>query len=115
MSHSALQTPQSSDQAPNRRIPPLASGDRLTHEEFLERYAAVPENVKAERIEGIVYMPAAAVSAEFHGIPHANMMIWLGNYRVQTPGTALTDNSTIFLDLDNDPQPDACLYILPAQ
>ena len=30
-----------------------------------------------------------------------------------TPGTAAADNSTIFLDIDNDPQPDLCLYTLP--
>ena len=49
------------------RIPPLEQGDRLTRSEFLRRYAAMPTHVKAERIEGMVYMPAAAVSAEFHG------------------------------------------------
>jgi hypothetical protein len=99
--------------APRRRPrPPLAQGDRLTRSEFLERYAAMPPNVKAERIEGIVYMPAAAVTAEFHGQPHIAIAAWLGTYWAATPGVAPADNSTIALNLDNDPQPDACLRIL---
>ncbi|HZL33906.1 MAG TPA: Uma2 family endonuclease, partial [Tepidisphaeraceae bacterium] len=80
--------------------------------QFLERYAAMPAKVKAERIEGMVYMAAAAVSASFHGVPHAAIMAWLGAYWLATPGVQVADNSTIALDLDNDPQPDACLYIL---
>ena len=72
----------------------------------------MPPNVKAERIEGIVYMPAAAVTAEFHGVPHADVLAWLGTYKAATPGVEAADNSTIALDLDNDPQPDACLRIL---
>ena len=75
----------------------------------------MPEKVKAERIEGVVYMPAAAVSAEFHGRPHAHMTAWLTVYESMTPGVVTADNSTIALDVDNDPQPDACLRILPTQ
>jgi hypothetical protein len=105
--------------APSVRKPPISPlplepGDRLTREEFLHRYAAMPEHVKAERIEGIVHMPAAAVSADFHGVPHAHLMGWLVWYRAMTPGVEVADNTTIHLDLDNDPQPDACLRILPA-
>lgn len=99
---------------PRPSIPPLESGDRLSREEFLRRYEAMPEQVKAERIEGVVYMPAAAVSAGFHGIPHAHLITWLGSYRAFTPRVEIADNSTILLDLDNEPQPDACLYVLPA-
>jgi Uma2 family endonuclease len=79
----------------------------------MELYEAMPENVKIERIEGVVYMPAAAVSAGFHGQPHVDMAAWLGVYRSMTPNVAAADNSTIFLDTDNDPQPDLCAYILP--
>ncbi len=48
-----------------RAVPPLENGDRLTRTEFLRRYAAMSGKVKAERIEGVVYMPAAAVSGDF--------------------------------------------------
>jgi Uma2 family endonuclease len=98
----------------SRPLPPLEQGDRLTRAEFLRRYAAMPAKVKAERIEGIVHMPAAAVSAEFHGQPHAHIMGWLCIYESLTPGVVAADNSTVALDIDNDPQPDACLRILPS-
>lgn len=95
-------------------IPPLESGDRLSREEFFRRYESMPETIKAKRIEGIVYMPAAWGSADFHGVPHAHLVGWLGWYRAFTPGVEVSDNSTTLLDSDNDPQPDACLYVLPA-
>jgi Uma2 family endonuclease len=38
-------------------------------------------------------------------------MIWLGNYKVATPGVRMGDNPTVRLDLDNEPQPDALLMI----
>ena len=94
--------------------PPLEQGDRLSRAEFMKRYAAMPPHIKAERIEGIVHMAAAAVSASFHGRPHVHMTTWLGMYESKTLGVAAADNSTIHLDIDNDPQPDLCLYILPA-
>jgi len=95
-----------------RPIPPLQSGDRLTHSQFMERYEAMPPHLKAERIEGIVYMAAAALSAEHHGQPHADIITWLGVYRAATPGVVGADNSTTTLDIDNDPQPDVSLRIL---
>lgn len=104
----------STRQPPRRPTPPLAQGDRLTRAEFFERYAAMPGNIKAERIEGIVYMPAAAVSAGFHGQPHICVSTWLGVYQSATPGVVAADNSTTSLDPDNDPQPDASLRILPS-
>jgi Uma2 family endonuclease len=94
------------------RTPPLEQGDRLSRIEFFQRYEAMPPNVKAERIEGMVHM-AAALTFEFHGQPHADIITWLGVYRAATPGVVAGDNSTILLDTDNDPQPDACLRILP--
>lgn len=42
-----------------------------------------------------------------------NLATWLGTYKAMTAGVAAADNSTIFLDIDNDPQPDLCLYVLP--
>jgi len=37
-------------------VPPLENGDRLTRDEFHRRFKAMPENVKAELIEGVVFM-----------------------------------------------------------
>ncbi|BAY77476.1 hypothetical protein NIES25_39380 [Nostoc linckia NIES-25] len=92
------------------RIPPLESGDRLTRQEFERRYTAMPHVKKAELIEGIVYV-ASPLPFNSHGKPHANLIGWLWNYKVATPGVELGDNVTVRLDLDNEPQPDVVLLI----
>jgi Uma2 family endonuclease len=92
-------------------IPPLENGDRLSRPEFERRYDAMP-GVKAELIEGIVYM-ASPVSYGQHGKPHFHAIGWLNLYRSSTPGVDGADNASIRLDLDNMPQPDAFLLILP--
>jgi Uma2 family endonuclease len=71
----------------------------------------MPSGIKAELIEGVVYMPSP-VTTEEHGDPHFDLIYWLGIYRAQTPGVRGGDNSTLRLDLDNEPQPDAHLRIL---
>ena len=91
-------------------IPPLESGDRLDRYEFERRYSAMPHLRKAERIERVVYLPAA-LGFRSHGRPHALLMAWLTDYWVVTPGVELGIEPTVRLDLDNDPQPDAVLLI----
>ncbi|MBE9215928.1 Uma2 family endonuclease [Plectonema cf. radiosum LEGE 06105] len=91
-------------------IPLLESGDRLTRNEFERRYTAMPDNMKAELIEGIVYM-ASPLRIRSHGEPHANLIGWLWSYKIATQGLILGDNSTVRLDLDNEPQPDVVLLI----
>ena len=95
-----------------RRISPLRSGDHLTRDEFERRYEAMPRVNKAELIEGVVYMPSP-VSAEDHGEPHFDLNGWLFVYRAHTPPVRGGDNSTLRLDLDNEPQPDGYLRLLP--
>lgn len=94
-------------------MPPLETGDHLSRDEFERRYAAMPHRKKAELIEGVVYMPAAAVRMGHHAEPHSHLMTWLGVYYAATPGSAVGDNASIRLDLDNMPQPDAVLLIDP--
>jgi Uma2 family endonuclease len=91
-------------------LPILENGDRLTRAEFERRYQAMPENQKAELIEGIVYM-ASPLRITHHGEPHADLLVWLGFYKAFTPNLQLGDNCTVRLDLDNEPQPDALLRI----
>jgi len=91
-------------------IPPLQAGDRLTQAEFRRRYENMPGTDHAELVEGVVYMPSP-VSADRHGEPHADVLLWLGHYRLNTPGTRAGDNSTLWLDADNAPQPDAYLRL----
>jgi Uma2 family endonuclease len=97
-----------------QKIPPLENGDRLSREEFERRYDAMPGLKKAELIEGIVYMPSP-VHAEEHGMPHFDLITCLGFYRWATPGVRGADNTSIRLDIDNMPQPDACLFIDPTR
>jgi Uma2 family endonuclease len=91
-------------------IPPLEHGDYLTRDEFERRYEAMPEIKKAELIEGRVHMPSP-VRWKNHGEPENQMSIWLGVYRVFTPGVFAANNSTVRLDQSNEPQPDVALRI----
>lgn len=93
-------------------VPPLNNGDRLTRAEFERIYAAHPEIKKAELIEGVVYMPSPARYRE-HGKPHFDAIVWIGTYVAATPGSEGSDNSTLRLDLENEPQPDALLRLTP--
>ena len=38
-------------------------------------------------------------------------MSWIGTYSAATPGVDFADNTTLRLDADNEPQPDAMLWI----
>ncbi|MDR3638315.1 MAG: Uma2 family endonuclease [Isosphaeraceae bacterium] len=96
----------------HRDLPRLENGDRLTRAEFERRYDAMPDLKKAELIEGVVYV-GSPVSHEHHGKPHFHLISWLGQYWTATPVVEGGDNSSLRLDLDNMPQPDAFLYLLP--
>lgn len=91
-------------------VPRLENGDRLTREEFHRRYEAMPENVKAELIKGIVYM-ASPVRADNHGKPHARIMSVFGIYELSTNGIDLLDNTTYIASDHYEPQPDVVLRI----
>jgi Uma2 family endonuclease len=91
-------------------ILPLESGDRLTRPEFERRYQAMPHLKKAELIEGVVYVPSP-VRFTSHARPHGCIMTWLGVYAAATPGVEPSDNATVRLDMDNEPQPDALLRL----
>jgi Uma2 family endonuclease len=90
------------------RPPRLESGDRLTRAEFHRRYLAWPKKGKAELVEGVVYV-TSPVSA-LHGEPHARVVGWLFAYQAKHPDLRLHDNVTVYLDADNEVQPDACLW-----
>ena len=94
-------------------IPPLTSGDRLTRREFERRYAGMPEDFKAELIEGVVYV-ASPVRYASHGAPHTQITTWLGVYCAATSGVGMADNTTVRMDPFNEPQPDIFLRLEPA-
>jgi Uma2 family endonuclease len=85
----------------------------MTRDEFERRYEAMPDLKKAELIDGVVYMPSP-VTHDRHAAPHFDQITWLGLYRMLTPGVSGGDNGTLRLDMDNAPQPDSYLLILPA-
>ena len=103
------QKKRSSQQA--RRLPPLENGDRLDQETFHERYEAMPSAVRAELIGGTVYM--ASPQKRRHARSQATLVWWLGEYEAATAGTEVLVNSTAILGPESQPEPDACLLIVP--
>ena len=99
--------------APIATIPILEQGDCLSRVEFERRYGAMRGVKKAELIEGVVHMPSP-VRFNHHADPHADLMTWLGVYRANSPGIRIADNVSVRLDLENEPQPDAVMFIDPA-
>ncbi len=94
------------------RVPPLENGAHLSAAEFMRRYEAMPREMKAELIQGKVYM-ASPLRAEQHGDPDNLAQGWLCNYMIATPGVKSSTNSTTILDDEDIPQPDSHLRILP--
>ena len=95
------------------RIPPLENGDHLKADEFHRRYQAMPENVRAELIGGIVFM-SSPVRHRSHGKPHVVLNGWLAHYLARTPGLDVYgDNCTVRLDNEAEPQPDLMLALPP--
>lgn len=88
----------------------LQNGDRMKAVEFERLYAAMPNLKKAELLRGVVYMPSP-VSLDSHGEPHSDVVSFLGFYKSLTKGLRTGDNTTLRLDEDNQPQPDAMLFI----
>ena len=91
------------------KVPALASGDRMSRVEFERRYAAMPRNVKAELIDGVVYM--ASPTRDEHGALNALVDGWFMLYMSETPGTYVSSNATVRLDELSEPQPDSLLRI----
>jgi Uma2 family endonuclease len=91
-------------------IPPLENGDRLSRSEFERRYQIMPHLRKAELIEGVTYVPSP-LRIKSHGEPHGDLIGWLWNYKAATPGIVLGIEPTVRLDRDNEPQPDAVLFV----
>ncbi len=89
---------------------PLWPGQRLTRDEFLRRWEALPEVKRAELIGGLVYM-ASPVTAD-HARRDSLLITWLGVYAASTPGCKAGNNCT-WIMLDSAPQPDADLTIAP--
>lgn len=94
-----------------RDVPPLENGDHLDQRTFHERYEAMPEQVRAELIGGVVFM--SSPQKKPHGRSQLKLLRWLDEYEDATPGTEGIVNTTNILGPESEPQPDGCLFILP--
>jgi Uma2 family endonuclease len=90
---------------------PLENGDRLDQQTFHERYEAMPADVRAELIGGIVYM--SSPQKKPHARTQGSLAWWLGAYEVATPGTQMLVNPTSILGPESEPEPDVSLIIEP--
>lgn len=90
--------------------PQLLPGQRMTRDEFLCRWDALPELKNAELIDGIVYMasPVSNRHSTFDVLIHG----WLIGYVAATLGCQAGSNET-WLMAESAPQPDSYLRILP--
>jgi Uma2 family endonuclease len=89
----------------------LHNGDRMTQPEFHRAYALAPPALKAELIEGVVYV-ASPLSLP-HGRIHALLTMIFGIYCGDSPGVEMANNATVILGEHSEPQPDLLLRVLP--
>src|SRR6266403_2443471 len=75
--------------------PPLHNGDRLAQPEFHRRYTAMPGEIKAELVGGIVYM--APPVGQGHGEADIRLGAVLTMYEAATPGVRASHNTTVIL------------------
>jgi Uma2 family endonuclease len=94
-----------------RPLVELQNGDQMTREEFHRLYEQTPDGFKAELIGGIVYVASPLYPA--HGKPHMLLTAVVAAYESRTPGVDSSDNTTILLGDEGEPQPDLYLRILP--
>ncbi len=92
-------------------IPRLVAGERLDRTTFHDRYEAMPPDLTAELIGGVVHMPPPA--GPEHGDNNAPVAFWLTIYEAATPGVRVSINTSTALDDRGEPQPDVSLRILP--
>jgi len=96
---------------PQDQALPLETGDHLDQTTFHARYAAMPEDVQAELIEGVVYM--ASPVHDTHGESHLKAGFWITSYEAATPGTRGLDNTSTVPSEESEVQPDVSLLIRP--
>src|SRR5690349_11447752 len=85
-------------------------GDRLTREEFLERWECMPALKFAELIDGVVYLPSP-VSSE-HSRKDHTLQMWTGLYAARSGVAEVLPNAT-WLMAESAPQPDVALRLRP--
>jgi Uma2 family endonuclease len=92
--------------------PLLFEGQRLDQTTFHALYERMPEDFKAELIDGVVYLTMNVKVG--HARADASMSGLLYVYSVETPGTVVQANGTAKLGPRSEVQPDTALLIDPA-
>lgn len=92
-------------------LPLLEAGAHIDQPTFHQRYLQSPRELRAELIQGVVFVPSPTRFA--HSSMHARIVHWLGEYVAHTPGTDFCDNASVILDGQNELQPDALLLLSP--
>lgn len=85
-------------------------GDRMSREEFLNRWRKMPRVKYAELLDGCVYMPSPL--AYEHGQRDTQIQTLPGTYAGRSRVCTAIGNAT-WLMLDSAPQPDVALSLLP--
>jgi Uma2 family endonuclease len=88
----------------------LIDGQRLTREEFMRRWEALPDLKLAELIDGVVYLPPPVSPRQ--STADGLLQGWLSIYSCQTTGVQSGTNGT-WLMLESAPQPNGWLRIRP--
>ena len=86
----------------------LQNGDHMNRFEFHRRYEE-SDIERAELIEGVVYVSSPLRMRE-HGRPDGLLGTWIGTYAARHADLSFAHNSTVYLDNDNEPQPDIMLW-----
>jgi Uma2 family endonuclease len=102
----------SNEAHPVQTGPILFDGQRLDQPAFHEIYSQMPEDFRAELIDGVVYLMNMGVF-EDHGRSDASINGLLYFYSVETPGTIVQANTTTKLGPRSEVQPDSALLIDP--
>jgi Uma2 family endonuclease len=88
----------------------LVEGQRLDQPTFHALYEAMPPGIRAELIDGVVYMPSPVSRA--HGKAQLPVLIWLDYYAEKMLGLEVLDNVTTILGWKSEAQPDGLLRVL---
>ncbi len=91
----------------------LVEGQHLDQPTFHALYEAMPPHVRAELIDGVVYMPCPARWE--HGNAQLPVLVWLDYYAEYTPGVEAIAEITVILGGKSEPEPDALLRILAGE
>lgn len=91
--------------------PLLRPGDRMSLDEFLDRWNRMPELKFAELIDGTVYMPSPVFRD--HMRYDSRIQGLCGYYSLRTPGTETGTNGTWLMPTGAAPQPDCSMNIEP--